>query len=358
MNKIFSFTLTAYFVVLSGGIQAMEFEIIDFYGREVLLASGPIERGDEIDYLIALKKTPIQPHGARVVLLDSPGGSVDAALAMSAVNDDYMVHMRIPDGASCASACASILYISGDYRTTAATGRFGQHSCSFGGVANAECNEEISMHAVGHGVSHGAVSAFVTYTPPEDVMWFDSTSLDCWYMSYYPFTEQSGFDRVEPCFMEHINGYQPDGQLAWRVDLKLDGYRAFARPVSDSTRDFEVGIYCDENIPGQMLIDFDLTGPTNEIFKVLTTGRIILSEKREIELPYALSEVDNGFTRVTFTAPVSLTREILTKADRIGVKFDVIEGYQPISSWVDVTSSREALLFVANNCVNRLAKDG
>jgi hypothetical protein len=56
MNKIFSFTLTAYFVVLSGGIQAMEFEIIDFYGREVLLASGPIERGDEIDYLIALKK--------------------------------------------------------------------------------------------------------------------------------------------------------------------------------------------------------------------------------------------------------------------------------------------------------------
>lgn len=336
----------------------MEFEIIDFYGREVLLASGPIERGDEIDYLIALKKTPIQPHGARVVLLDSPGGSVDAALAMSAVNDDYMVHMRIPDGASCVSACASILYISGDYRTTAPTGMFGQHSCSFGGVADAECNEEISLHAFSHGVSHGAVNAFVSYTSPDDVVWFDRTSLDCLYISYYPFTEKSGFDRVEPCIMEIIYGYQPDGQAAWRVDLKRDGYRAFARPVSDSTRNFEVGIYCDEKKPGQMLIDFEITGPIREVRKVLTTGRIILSADRGVELPYALSEVDNGFTRVTFTAPKSLTREILTAADFIGVHFDVTEGYQPISSWVDVTSSREALLFVANNCVNRLAKDG
>ena len=89
------------------------------------------------------------------------------------------------------------------------------------------------MHAVEHSVAHGAVKAFVTYVPPEDILWFSDSDLDCWGVSYFPFSRQSGFERIDPCFFETLKGYKREGQAAWRVEMKADGYRAFARVVSD-----------------------------------------------------------------------------------------------------------------------------
>jgi hypothetical protein len=337
---------------------AMEFEITEMNGREVLLASGPIENGDALRYRQALDQTPVQPHGARVVLLDSPGGSVGAAFAMSDVNNDYTVHMYIPDGASCASACASILYISGDYRTMATTGRFGQHSCARNGVPQPDCNELIAMHAFEHGVAHGAVAAFVTNVPPEDILWFSDTDLDCWGISYFPFSRQSGFQREDPCFMEIILGEKPDSQSVWRVELKEDGYRAFARPVADDTREFELGLYCDEKHPSQLFLEFDLTGPESAVRDILRTGYLVLGEDRRIETPYAVRQVDQGFTRITMTVRTPLVLDVLTVVDRIGTRFEVPVDYVPITSWTGTGGSREALIFAANHCVNRLEEQG
>ena len=87
----------------------MDFSIVKRDGREVLFADGLIEIGDAERYRAALQSTEVQPHGARVVLLNSPGGSVYSAFEISAVNDDFTFHMVIPDGASCASACASLI---------------------------------------------------------------------------------------------------------------------------------------------------------------------------------------------------------------------------------------------------------
>ncbi len=340
---------------MASRLSAMEFTIVEMDGREVLLSEGTIEIGDAARYREALQQTPEQPHGARVVLLNSPGGSVDAALQMSAVNDDFIVHMVIPDGASCASACASILYISGNYRTTWASGRFGQHSCSRGGVPDPDCNEIMSVHAIEHGVAHGAINAFVTYIAPEDILWFSNTDLDCWNISFYPYSKQSGFERIDPCLFERLHGSKPDGQGAWRVDMMADGYRAFARPISDDNRDFELSLYCNELVPGQLFLDFDILGPVDRVRDALTKGYLRLGLNRQIEVPYSVEQADNGFSKITLDLPKSMVSEILLSANELGVYFDVASGFQPISSWVSTETSRDALLFVANHCVNRLS---
>jgi len=65
-------------------------------------------------------------------------------------------------------------------------------------------------------------------------------------------------------------------------------------------------------------------------------------------------EVGIRYTRITLPLPKSLVNEIPTSTDRIGAGFDVISGYDPLGAWVDTASSRDALLFVANHCVNKL----
>jgi hypothetical protein len=355
LTPIVLFVLNAIIAQLPTSLSAMDFETTEMDGRKVLLASGPIEIGDAARYRLALLQIPEQPHGAKVVLLDSPGGSVNAAFEMSAVNDDFTVHMVIPDGAICASACASIIYISGDYRTTSTDGRFGQHSCSRAGVPDLDCNEQMATHAFEHGVAHGAVGAFVTYVAPADIFWLSNSDLDCWNISFYPYSQQSGFERLDPCIFEALNGNKPRGQSVWRVDMMADGYRAFARPVSDDNRDFELSLYCDELIPGQLFLDFDIYGPVDEIRSVLMAGYLQLGGNRRVEIPYSMKQVDHGFSRITLDLPKVMVSEILMSPDELGLYFDVTSGFQPISSWVSTNTSREALIFVANHCINRLA---
>jgi len=341
-------------IVLPRSLSAMHFNIDLRDGRVVLNASGPIEMGDEIAYRAALELTPVQPHGARVVYLDSPGGSVGAALAMSAVNDDFVVHTFIPAGASCASACASILFISGAYRTMSPTGRFGQHSCSTDGIADDSCNENLARHAIRHRVAYGAVAAFVTQNSPKDMLWFNSEELDCWGISFYPYSIESNFDseRIDPCVSKMVTGELPEGQGVWRVDMKNAGYRAFARPQADSDRMFELGIYCDERMSGQIFLEFYIYGKRDKVASVLTTGRISLQYGDASVAPYTLDQADNGFTRVTFAIPQDLRNELLKSSERIAVFFDVIPSYEEVWSSVETGRSREALIFVANNCIN------
>jgi hypothetical protein len=330
----------------------MDFSLVKRDGRDVLLAKGEIELGDEVNYREALSKTPEQAHGARMVYLDSPGGSVSGALAMSEVNDDYMVHMFIPDGADCGSACASILFISGDYRTMAPTGRFGQHSCSFRGVADQECNDLMSEHAVSHGVDFGAIAAIVNYTSPKDVVWFNSAALDCWDITHYPFSAEVGHERSSPCAIEVITGWHPESQNTWRVDLKGNGYRAFARPVADDEHDFQLGLFCDESLPGQMILEFDMTGMATDISTVLQRAHVLLGEGREAEVAFSVDQLDETYTRITMAYPANLTRDVLASSDYLGVRFDVASPYSPINSWVRSSKSRKALLFAANHCMD------
>jgi hypothetical protein len=82
-------------------------------------ASGPIEAGDAAKFAALPKFETLE--------LDSPGGLVSEALAMAA-NIDARRGMRtvVKPGASCASACAMALFVSGETRVVLPKPRCGE----------------------------------------------------------------------------------------------------------------------------------------------------------------------------------------------------------------------------------------
>src|SRR3954451_21374983 len=68
-------------------------------------------------------------HGYRLLVLDSPGGSVHEAMKVAGEIDALEMHTIVPAGASCQSACAAILFVSGAVRTVEEGGMLGLHNC-------------------------------------------------------------------------------------------------------------------------------------------------------------------------------------------------------------------------------------
>lgn len=332
---------------------AMEIVPVEWRGHEVLLATGPIAPGDAARLKAALEGIRALPHGAKVVLLDSPGGSVDEALRISDMVRFQPVHMVIPEGARCASACASIAFIAGKYRTVEEGGRFGQHSCSIDGVANSHCNEVISQHAFRNGVSHGSVAAFVTYVGPEDILWWERGDVDCWGISRYPFSQESGFEKSEPCPMSRISGKMPDAQAAWRIDFLKDGFRAFLRPVHDHERELELGLFCDERRPGQLFLSMDIMGPSDLIASAITQASVTFDTQPPQRLIHSVNQEDRNYTRVTISLPHSQTLDFLQRVESIALDFGVKAPYEPIGATTWLGGSREALIFAANHCIKK-----
>lgn len=106
--------------------------------RLTVRASGPIEKGDATKFAALPRFDTLE--------LDSPGGFVGEALAMAA-NMDARGGIRtvVKPGASCASACAMALFVSGETRVVYMGGRLGIHSCAMlDGTRAPECNTDIS----------------------------------------------------------------------------------------------------------------------------------------------------------------------------------------------------------------------
>jgi hypothetical protein len=101
------------------GASAMNFTWRD---HQTVYASGAIEEGD------AAKLAALPRFGT--LELDSPGGLVGEALAMAANMDARGgIQTIVKAGASCASACAMALFVSGKTRIVYMGGRLGIHSC-------------------------------------------------------------------------------------------------------------------------------------------------------------------------------------------------------------------------------------
>lgn len=348
-----TFALSAAVVLgFSESLLAMEFSTTRWAGHDVILAEGPIIEGDLERLDRALDGATEIPHGSKVILLNSPGGDVREALRMSELLDSKPAHMVIPNGASCASACAAVLFIAGEYRTMEVGGRFGQHSCSAGGVPSEECNEVLARHAIINGVSHGSVKAFVAYTPPEDMVWLTREDIDCWGVTRYPFTGQSGFEKSEPCAIKAITQQDfPRAQAAWRVDFLEDGYRAFLRPVADHLRELQLSLFCDETQPGQLFLSMEIGGPSEVIGEVVQQAVMISNPIMAQSLPYTVSQVDAVYSRVDVAIPRNRTVDFLTKAEDLKLALSVAQPYDTIMAETILEGSREALLFAANNCI-------
>src|ERR1700712_2358268 len=129
------FRLLASILVLAAALSALPADAMDFSllrtasGQTEVLASGEIIPGDAPRLARALRHATPDAHGTRRILLDSPGGSVVDAIDMADLMNQIGVLTVVPAKAMCASACASVLFVAGKYRTVEKGGQLLIHSC-------------------------------------------------------------------------------------------------------------------------------------------------------------------------------------------------------------------------------------
>lgn len=161
----------------NGSSEAMDFRL--YYQaelrRNVVIGEGIIEPGDDNRFRAIAKLADRDGNGDVEFVLNSAGGSVAAAFDLVAAMDDVGVYAIVPDNAVCASACASIVYVSAPHHVVVGTGRLGFHSCytNKDGLVHesALCNDLIAQNAMERGLSHAAVMLFVDDYGPRDMAW-------------------------------------------------------------------------------------------------------------------------------------------------------------------------------------------
>lgn len=142
--------------------------------HRTVFASGPIEAGDAAKFAALPRFDTLE--------LDSPGGLVSEALAIAANMDARGgIRTTVKAGASCASACAMALFVSGKTRIVYMGGRLGVHSCATpDGTQAPECNKAMAANAAAHGVPWGIIEGFAKYTQPSAIMWLGAEDAECW----------------------------------------------------------------------------------------------------------------------------------------------------------------------------------
>jgi hypothetical protein len=180
-------------VSAGGSVSAMEFATPPGAdGRRIVVARGPIVEGDAERLRVALQSADPDSFGHKTLVLDSAGGVVGEAFAMVAFMDRDQVATVVRSGASCASACAQIIFLAGRHRIVQDGGRLGLHSCRQAQDARKDavqallCNDLIARHAVAHGTIYGPIMAFMQMTSPAQVKWLDSEDADCWGLTRWP----------------------------------------------------------------------------------------------------------------------------------------------------------------------------
>ncbi len=142
---------------------------------KMVIGEGRIQEGDAEKFLASAKMAGRDGEGLVALVLNSPGGNVEAAFRVVDAMDKVRVYTVVPDNARCASACASILFASGERRSVVGTGLLGFHSCyRRDGRTYAEdslCNEIIAANAMQRGVSHAGINRFVKQNGARDMAW-------------------------------------------------------------------------------------------------------------------------------------------------------------------------------------------
>ncbi len=180
--------------MVSSPASAMEFSTVRTPdGLRIVSGVGPIVAGDAGRFANALRSADKDAFGNKRLTLNSTGGDVLAALEMVKVMDQEKVSTIVvgPKG-ECASACAQILFLSGVHRFVLDGGRLGLHSCREAkGTRSTYCNDLIAQNALAHGTGYASIMAFMHFTDPTKMRWFDSQEADCWGFTRWP----PGIDR-------------------------------------------------------------------------------------------------------------------------------------------------------------------
>ena len=167
-------------LMLPGVALGMDFRI--YYQPQLklkmIIAEGTIQDGDARKFLAISRRADRDAEGLVALVLNSPGGNVEAAFRFIDAMDKVHVYTVVPNNAKCASACASILFASGERRSVVGSGQLGFHSCyRRDGRTYTEdslCNEIIAANAMQRGVTHAAINRFVEQYGAEDMAWVGS----------------------------------------------------------------------------------------------------------------------------------------------------------------------------------------
>jgi hypothetical protein len=200
-----SFAAASTLALLASSAGAMEFVTDELLpGLMVVIGAGDIVAGDAERLRLALASADRDDTGNKLLALNSPGGNVGAALLMADVINEIGVSTVVPPGATCASACASVVFVAGEYRVVIDGGVLGMHSCysEASGEPADWCNEGIAMRAVGEGTAHGSIMAFLLAAGPDDMIYFSAADAECYGLLRYPGDEKRAPDA--PCFVAAI----------------------------------------------------------------------------------------------------------------------------------------------------------
>ena len=317
----------------------------------VLKLTGVIDAGAADKFAKAADRVKPLPHGLPVLLLDSPGGNVGEALKISQLMDQHPFHTVVPDGAKCASACASIVFIAGKNRTMEETGLLGQHSCALNGVPQQSCNDALSQHAVEHGVSYGAVAAFVTNVAPDKILWFSREEAEGWGLTKYPGEDLSGFERSEPRAFKMITGKDPPAQTSWRISFRDNGYEAFSRPISDVEREGQLDVFCDERLKRHLFLGMEINGPAENIRAAIQGVHIQTDLSSWSIQKQVVVQKSARISEVMIDIPAAEIKPLLSLAQTLEFTVSFAKPYAPMVVKTSLAKSQKVLLFAANHCV-------
>lgn len=352
--------LTFAFLVLIGVIAnvqkttAMEYSQVNWQGLPALLAKGPIDIGDRNRLIEALSRTPTAIHGHKIILLDSPGGLVSEALAISDLFDTVAVHTVVPYGAECLSACGSIVYLGGNIKTVELGGFIGQHTCydTQQRAVDQACNDLVGQHAFEHGHSHGSTYAFMSAVDPDEMTYFSQQEAECWGLSrYYDPARAFYKSRIqpEPCIFSLLNGKKPETTSGWRISFLLGGAYTFSRGIADDELSFELRLYCQERNPGILYLSLLIPMKKDEIDRLLLGASFILNGLTSKPQPTFTNSISPSLTEVGIIIPSELTLPFLNSKSILGLSIE-LEGYNSMGVWTSTDESHDNLLFAANNC--------
>ncbi len=357
--------LVSVFVAGSGpAAHALEFEIEARAYGSVIVANGVIESGDADRLSAIAKQADVLPHGFRILSLNSKGGSVAEALRLAQIIDQFRFQTLVEDGAICASACGSIVFISGDSHLVREGGALGMHTCYSGEplVANQTCNEIMAQHAMEQGLNHGDIAAFTVLVPPKQMVWFSAEDADCWGLNRYPDQGPTTSEPISPCLLEALFGalgrsrhLEPSFQ--WRNDQYKTGYVAFVRTQGDHIKYGQITLFCREKARGRISVLMAVAAVDGVDPDTAVEFATVAFDDDTYTLDRLAGTLGSGEDEKFFYFIMKLPREatnpLLTRYETMKIILGRSGSSETLSLSTPLSNGRKEILFAANHCIDR-----
>ncbi|MDO5527822.1 MAG: hypothetical protein Q4F71_00295 [Paracoccus sp. (in: a-proteobacteria)] len=334
---------------VGGAAQAADFRVVDYRGQKALLLHGDIVEGDAIRFALMRDRVMDFPHGHRVLLLNSPGGSVDEAMLIAELMRHHNFHAVVREGEECVSACASVVFLAGRLHTVEEGGILGQHSCSVMGVSDYGCNAEMARYATTLGTAHASVAHFVASVGPDDTHWFSRLEADRWGLTRYFNLGGASQKRPAPRLGSDAAPVLAPMTQGWLVDFQGEGYRAFLRPQSDYGKPVELSLWCRKSAPSEVLLALTVEGSPDSLKNAVRGLAVEMGGARH-ELPVETISQAGHFASLIVRLPGAGTADLIETQPALSVSMIDPEGRESPLATVQTTLGAENLAFAFDHC--------